>query len=48
MPTFGDIVQFLGGQYFGKTWVPEVNLAGKTMVVTGGNTGLGFECAKHL
>lgn len=48
MPTFADIVQFLGGQYFGRTFVPEVNLSGQTMIVTGGNTGLGLDCAKHL
>ncbi|KAL4783257.1 hypothetical protein BJX76DRAFT_358120 [Aspergillus varians] len=26
----------------------EVNLSGKTAIVTGGNTGLGFECCKQL
>ncbi|KAB2108422.1 hypothetical protein AG0111_0g3371 [Alternaria gaisen] len=38
----------LVGQAFGRTWVPETNLKGKTIVVTGANTGLGLECAKHL
>ena len=48
MPTFGDISQFLGGQLFGRPFVPNVDLSQKTIVVTGGNTGVGFECAKHL
>lgn len=48
MPTFWDISGFLGGQYFGRTFVPQVDLSGQTMVVTGGNTGLGLDCAKHL
>lgn len=48
MPSLGDISRFLGGQTFGKTSVPDVDLKGKTIIVTGSNTGLGFECAKHL
>ena len=48
MPTFSDISQFLGGQLFGRPYVPAVDLSEKTIVVTGGNTGVGFECAKHL
>lgn len=48
MPTFSDVTQFLGGQCFGKTFVPEVDLSGKTIVITGANVGLGFEAAKHL
>ena len=48
MPTFGDIAQFLGGQYFGRPRIPPADLSRKTMIVTGGNVGLGFEAAKHL
>lgn len=48
MPTVTDIVQFLSGQFFGRTFVPQVDLSGQTIIVTGGNTGLGLDCAKHL
>ncbi|EMC96843.1 hypothetical protein BAUCODRAFT_491665 [Baudoinia panamericana UAMH 10762] len=48
MPTFTDITRFLSCQAFGTTSVPQLNLAGKTIIVTGANTGLGFEAAKHL
>ncbi|QDS68710.1 hypothetical protein FKW77_003841 [Venturia effusa] len=48
MPAISDIVQFFGGQVFGKTFVPEVDLSGKTIIITGANIGLGFEAAKHL
>lgn len=48
MPTFNDITTFLGGQIFGQMSVPEVDLSGKTLAVTGANTGLGLECVKHL
>lgn len=47
MPTFGDIFQSPGGQLFGRPYVPTVDLSEET-TVTGGNTGVGFECAKHL
>ena len=48
MPAFSDISQFLGGQFFGRPYIPTIDLSDKTIVVTGGNTGVGFECAKHL
>jgi retinol dehydrogenase-12 len=48
MAPFTEIAKMLRGQAFGKTYVPDINLAGKTIVVTGANTGLGLECAKHL
>lgn len=48
MPTAGDMQQFLGGQTFGSTFLPNVNLLGKTIIVTGANTGLGYACAVHL
>jgi retinol dehydrogenase-12 len=38
----------LMGQAFGKLSIPDLDLTGKTVVVTGANTGLGFECVKHL
>jgi hypothetical protein len=37
------------GQAFGTTWIPsDTDFSGKTVVVTGANTGLGLECVKHL
>lgn len=49
MATLSDKKQFLGGQLFGSTYIPKgADLSGKTVVVTGANTGIGFECAKHL
>lgn len=49
MATFSDKRQFLGGQLFGSTYIPkDADLSGKTVIVTGANAGIGFECAKHL
>jgi retinol dehydrogenase-12 len=48
MPTFQDIRQFLFGQVFGKTFLPNIDLSGKTIVITGANTGLGLDAARHL
>ncbi|KAF8850192.1 NAD(P)-binding protein [Acephala macrosclerotiorum] len=48
MTSFAEIQQYLRGQIFGKPFVPNVNVSNKAFVVTGGNTGLGLECAKHL
>ncbi|KAF3937510.1 hypothetical protein ABW19_dt0205209 [Dactylella cylindrospora] len=41
--------QFVSDQYVSLPIVPTPeDCAGKTFIVTGANTGLGFECAKHL
>jgi hypothetical protein len=49
MATFSDKKQFLGGQLFGSTHIPgDADLSGKTVAITGANTGIGLECAKHL
>jgi retinol dehydrogenase-12 len=48
MAPFSEIANMLRGQAFGKTYVPDINLEGQTIAVTGANTGLGLECAKHL
>jgi hypothetical protein len=43
-----DISQFVRGQLFQTPRLPKVDFTGKTVIVTGANSGLGFECAKHL
>jgi hypothetical protein len=48
MAPLSEVVKMLKGQAFGKLTVPDMDLTGKTVVVTGANTGLGFECVKHL
>ena len=40
--------QFLGGQILQTPPLPSGNLVNRTIIVTGANTGLGYECAKHL
>lgn len=48
MPAASDILQFMRGQLFQTPQLPNVDFTGKTVFVTGANSGLGFECAKHL
>ncbi|KAF7193787.1 Short chain dehydrogenase atnD [Pseudocercospora fuligena] len=48
MPAPSDILQFMPGQLFQTPTLPNTSFKGKTVVITGANTGLGFECAKQL
>ncbi|OQO09203.1 hypothetical protein B0A48_06094 [Cryoendolithus antarcticus] len=48
MPSFADIRQFVVGQAFETPALPKTSFRGKTVIVTGANSGLGLECAKHL
>jgi hypothetical protein len=48
-PFYPDIVNFLGRNASGKNPpLPSVDMSGKTIVVTGANTGLGLDACKHL
>ncbi|KAH7065749.1 hypothetical protein BKA63DRAFT_164176 [Paraphoma chrysanthemicola] len=48
MAPLTEIISMLIGQAFGQTRLPDIDFQGKTIIVTGANTGLGLECAKHL
>lgn len=48
MAPLSEVGKMLISQAFGKTYIPNIDLSGKTIVVTGANTGLGLECVKHL
>jgi retinol dehydrogenase 12 len=41
-------LRFFHGQLFQTPPLPTTDLTGRTIIVTGANTGLGFECAKYL
>jgi NAD(P)-dependent dehydrogenase (short-subunit alcohol dehydrogenase family) len=42
------ITTFLYSQFFVTPLVPDHDFSGQTIIVTGSNTGLGFEAAKHF
>jgi retinol dehydrogenase-12 len=48
MAPLSEVLSMLHGQAFGKTVLPNIDFTGKTIIITGANTGLGLECAKHL
>ncbi|QIW97078.1 hypothetical protein AMS68_002596 [Peltaster fructicola] len=48
MPAPSDILSFARGQLLQSPSLPQTSFAGKTIVITGANTGLGFECAKQV
>ncbi|KAM0231798.1 hypothetical protein ACHAP5_010954 [Fusarium lateritium] len=48
MPAFVDVCDMLYGQALQRPWLPDKDLSGKTIIVTGSNVGIGFEVVKHL
>ncbi|KAI1608542.1 hypothetical protein EDD37DRAFT_653843 [Exophiala viscosa] len=48
MGILGDVIQMNVGQILQTPTVPAVDFTGKTVVITGANTGLGLEAAKHI
>ncbi|KAJ4299951.1 hypothetical protein N0V90_005199 [Kalmusia sp. IMI 367209] len=42
------MAKFIGAQLFGKIPKPTTSFAEQTVIITGSNTGLGFEAAKHV
>ncbi len=48
MASPAGIFQFLRGQLMQTPPLPTTDLVDRTIIVTGANTGLGLECAKHL
>jgi len=48
MPAPSDIRQFMHGQIFQTPTLPQANLEGKIVAITGANQGLGFWSAKQM
>jgi retinol dehydrogenase 12 len=49
MPPLGDILSFLHCQAFGRPRLPSnVDLTGRTIIITGANAGLGLEASRHV
>lgn len=48
MPAPSDILRFMRGQLFETPQLPNTTFDGQTIVITGANSGLGFECAKQV
>ncbi|KAK6192907.1 hypothetical protein LQW54_012999 [Pestalotiopsis sp. IQ-011] len=46
--TPGHVAKFIGAQLFTNAPKPKESFAGKTVIITGSNTGLGYEGAKHV
>ncbi|KAI0146699.1 hypothetical protein BJ166DRAFT_69644 [Pestalotiopsis sp. NC0098] len=46
--TPGHMAQFIGAQLFTNAPKPTTSFAGQTVIITGSNTGLGYEAAKHI
>ena len=48
MGLLGDLVQMNVGQVLQSSNLPKIDLTGQTVIITGANSGLGFEAAKHM
>lgn len=48
MVMIGDVVQMNVGQILQTPSLPAADFRGRTIVISGANTGLGFQAAKHM